>query len=113
VAGDPVAWRVIEQGWRVVDAEGNVVGYVDQITGDLNEDIFDGITIGDGGTVLTRARYVPAEQVGVIRDGEIALLIGADEVASLAPYTESVSQPLVSLLPEEDVKPHGEPPEEA
>jgi rRNA processing protein Gar1 len=38
VAGDPVAWRVIEQGWRVVDAEGNVVGYVDQITGDLNEE---------------------------------------------------------------------------
>jgi hypothetical protein len=104
---------VIEQGWRVVDAEGNVVGYVDQITGDLNEDIFDGITIGDGGTVLTRARYVPAEQVGVIRDGEIALLIGADEVASLAPYTEAVSKPLVSLLPEEDAHPHGGPPERA
>ena len=100
--GDPVAWRVIEQGWTVFDAEGNVVGYVDKITGDLEEDIFDGITFGDGGTVLTRARYVPAEQVGEIREGKIVLLLGADEVASLAPYTESVSQPLVSLLPEDD-----------
>jgi hypothetical protein len=105
VAGDLVAWRVIERGWRVVDAEGNVVGYVDKITGDVEEDIFDGIAFGDGGTVLTRARYVPAEQVGVIREGEIALLLGADEVATLGPYTESVSEPLVSLLSEEDVTP--------
>ena len=97
-----MAWRVIEQGWRVVDAEGKVVGYVDRITGDVEEDIFDGLTFGDGGTVLTRARYVPAEQVGVIREGEVALLLGADEVASLAPFTEPVSKPLVSLLPEED-----------
>jgi hypothetical protein len=104
-----VAWRVIEQGWRVVDAEGNVVGYVDQITGDVKEDIFDGITFGDGGTVLTRARYVPAEQIGMIREGEVALLLGADEVASLGPYTEPVSKPLVSLLPEEDATPRGGP----
>ena len=60
MTGDPVAWRVIEQGWTVLDADGNEVGKVDQVTGDFNADIFDGITVGDGGTVLTRARYVPS-----------------------------------------------------
>jgi sporulation protein YlmC with PRC-barrel domain len=105
VAGDPVAWRAIEKGWKVVDTDGNVVGYVDQVTGDLNEDIFNGITVGDGGTVLTRARYVPAEQVGAIREGEIALRLGAEEVASLKPFIEPVSKPLTSLLPEEDTPP--------
>jgi hypothetical protein len=102
VAGDPVAWRAIEQGWRVVDADGNVVGYVDQVTGDLNEDIFNGITVGDGGTVLARARYVAAEQVGAIREGEVVLRLGAAEVGSLEPFIEPVSKPLASLLPEED-----------
>lgn len=49
---------MIEQGWSVLDATGNEIGKVDQITGDLNADIFDGITVGDGGTVLTRPKYV-------------------------------------------------------
>ena len=104
MAGDPVAWRAIEKGWRVLDADGNLVGHVDQVTGDLNEDIFNGITVGDGGTVLTRARYVPAEQVGAICEGEVALRLGADDVASLQPFTEPVSKPLASLLPEDDAQ---------
>ena len=72
---DRVSWRVIEQGWSVVDAEGNEIGKVDQITGDVEEDIFDGLTIGDGGTVLSRPKYVPSEQVGEIREGLVALTI--------------------------------------
>jgi len=100
MAADPVAWRAIEQGWPVFDAAGNEIGKVDRIAGDLNADIFDGITIGDGGTVLTRSRYVPAEQVGAIREGEVVLLLGPDEVASLESFKEPVSKPLDSLLPE-------------
>ena len=102
MAGDPVAWRAIEQGWKVIAVDGTAVGYVDQITGDLSADIFDGITVGDGGTVLTRTRYVPAERVAAIREGEIVLDLGPDEVASLPPYTELISKPLASLIPEED-----------
>jgi hypothetical protein len=89
VAGDPVAWRVIEQGWKVFAADGTVVGYVDQITGDLNGDIFDGLTVGDGGSVLTRTRYVPAERVTAIRVGEVELDHDPDGVASLRPTASS------------------------
>lgn len=113
MAGDPVAWRAIEQGWTVLDADGNAVGSVDQVTGDLNGDIFDGITFGDGGTVLTRARYVPAEQVAAIYEGEVVLRLHADDVARLEPYTAPVSEPLESLIPEEERRREGETPADA
>jgi uncharacterized protein YrrD len=102
VTGDPVAWRVIERGWSVRDADGNEIGKVDQVTGDLNGDIFDGITVGDGGTVLTRTRYVPAEHVAAIYEGEVVLDLHADDAARLAPYSEPVSEPLADLAPKED-----------
>jgi sporulation protein YlmC with PRC-barrel domain len=99
---DRVSWRVIERGWSVVDSEGNEIGKVDQITGDVEEDIFDGLTIGDGGTVLSRPKYVPSEQVGEIREGLIALTISAEEASKLEPYTAPVEKPLADLAPEDD-----------
>jgi hypothetical protein len=99
MAGDPVAWRVIEPGWSVLDAAGNEIGKVDKITGDVNADIFDGITVGDGGTVLTRAKYVASEHVAEIRQGEIVLDLSPDDAAKLEPYIEPVSEPLANLEP--------------
>lgn len=100
MSADPVSWKMIERGWRVLDAEGNEVGEVDQITGDLDADIFDGLTVSDGGSVLTRPRYVASEHVGAIREGEVTLDLSAQAVARLEPYTEPVSEPLEALEPE-------------
>jgi uncharacterized protein YrrD len=97
MSDDPVAWRVIERGWSVLDAAGNEIGKVDQITGDVEADIFDGITVGDGGTVLTRPKYVPSEHVASITQGEIVLDLAPGDVAKLEPYRELVSEPLASL----------------
>ncbi len=102
MTGDPVAWRVIERGWSVLDAAGNEIGKVDQITGDVNADIFDGITVGDGGTVLTRVRYVPSERVAEIREGEIVLDLSPEEAAKLEPFREPISEPLADLTPPEE-----------
>jgi hypothetical protein len=102
---DPVAWKLIERGWSVLDATGNEVGKVDSITGDIGADIFDGITFGDGGTVLTRPRYVPAEHVAAIREGEVALDLDPDAVARLEPYSEPMSEPLADLAPEPEPPP--------
>jgi hypothetical protein len=112
MTGEPVAWRVIEQGWSVLDADGNEIGKVDRVTGDLNGDIFDGITVGDGGTVLTRARYVPSEHVAAIYRGEIVLDLRPEDVAGLEPYTEQVAQPLADLLPEDGQRAEGRAPAE-
>lgn len=89
----------------MLDADGKEIGKVDQVTGDLNEDIFNGITVGDGGTVLTRARYVPSEHVARICQGEVLLDLRAEEAAKLEPYRAPVSRPLAELAPEAEQTP--------
>jgi uncharacterized protein YrrD len=84
---DPVAWKVIVRGWRVLDSAGEEVGTVDEVTGDPEADIFDGLAVGTG-TVLTRPTYVPSENVGAIEEGTVHLTIGADEYGRLEPYEE-------------------------
>jgi uncharacterized protein YrrD len=68
---DPVAWTVMEPGWRVRDAEGNELGRVAEVRGDVEADIFDGITVKRG--VLRRTEYVPADQVAGIFEGEVVV----------------------------------------
>ena len=70
MTGDPVSWLLIEPGWRVVDANGEEIGKVDSVTGDQSADIFDGLEVRRG---LLEKRYVPAEQVASIVEGEIRL----------------------------------------
>jgi hypothetical protein len=64
---DPVSWLMIEPGWEVVDANGKRIGKVDEVLGDKEHDIWDGLTV-DG-------EYVAAEKVAVdgITDGRVAL----------------------------------------
>ena len=45
---DPVAWSMIESGWKVFDTEGEEIGTVHEVTGDENVDIFDGLAIKQG-----------------------------------------------------------------
>jgi hypothetical protein len=79
--GDPVSWFLIEPGWKVLDSDGNDVGRVEEIEGDTNADIFNGLIISTG--LLTGSRYVPAEQVGEITDGRVRLLLTAEQVKQL------------------------------
>ena len=84
---DPVAWNVVERGWAVAASDGNEVGKVDQVLGDPEADIFDGLSVG-AGAVLDRPRYVPSEKVGAIEEGTVRLTIDADEYGRLSPYAE-------------------------
>jgi hypothetical protein len=83
---DPVSWFAIETGWRVLDADGVEVGAVDEVTGDDNKDIFDGIAIESG--LFSKPRYVPSESVGRIFEGEVHLKIRKADVERLAEYEE-------------------------
>jgi PRC-barrel domain len=82
---DPVSWKVAERGWSVVADDGNEVGKLDQVLGDPEADIFDGLAVG-AGTVLDRPLYVPSEKVGEIEEGTIHLTIGADDYGRLERY---------------------------
>jgi hypothetical protein len=77
----PVSWLLLERGWKVIDADGKEIGHVDEVVGDSGEDIFNGLTVAHG--LLRRARYIPAEQVAEITDGEVHLALSDDEVGRL------------------------------
>jgi Uncharacterized protein conserved in bacteria (DUF2171) len=78
---DPVSWLVIEPGWTVVGPDGEDVGRVVEIVGDTGKDIFNGLAVSHG--LLGRTKYVPAERVAEIVEGEVRLDVDADHVGSL------------------------------
>ena len=81
---DPVAWIVVEPGWEVVSSDGEKVGTVDEMLGDPNADIFDGLAVAPG--LLKKARYVPSERVGEIVEGRVALELTQAEFDALDEY---------------------------
>ena len=78
---DPVSWLVIEKGWDVVGRDGSELGSIDEVVGDLEKDIFNGLAVTPG--LLRSARYVPAERVGTIVEGRVELDLDQDEFERL------------------------------
>ena len=68
---DPVSWLMIRPGWKVYASDGAEVGAVDEVTGDENTDIFDGLAVA--ASALGKPKYVPAESVTTITEGRIEL----------------------------------------
>jgi hypothetical protein len=91
---DPVSWLMIEPGWKVETSDGEEVGRVEEVTGDSNTDIFDGLSIALG---MTRGQqYVPSEQVGEIVDGRVRLLLDRAEIERLGKFDEPAPQDRIS-----------------
>jgi hypothetical protein len=83
---DPVSWFLIEPGWKVLDSDNEEVGYVEEVVGDSNADIFNGLAIGRG--LFSGKRYVAAEQVAAITDGFVTLALTREEVDGLDQFDE-------------------------
>jgi hypothetical protein len=69
---------VIERGWQVVDADGADLGRVDEVLGDEEADIFNGLRVLTG--TIAASKYVPAEIVGEIVEGRVQLRLAKDEL---------------------------------
>jgi hypothetical protein len=93
---DPVAWTMIESGWKVFDAEGEEIGTVDEVTGDKNVDIFDGLAIKQG--TLSKDQYVPSENVAQILEGEVHLSLTRPQVEALETFVEPAAEE--QIIPE-------------
>ena len=90
-AGDRVSWFVIEPGWKVVDAQGEEVGSVDEVVGDSSDDIFNGLSIST--SLLGRPRYVPSEQVAAITEEHVQLKLTKDQIHHLGEFEEPATTP--------------------
>jgi hypothetical protein len=91
---DPVSWLMIEPGWTVVDAHGEQIGRIEEVVGDTADDIFNGLAVSTG--LLGKPRYVPAEQVAEITEGQVQLKLPAEHVEHLEehePPRPSPSEP--------------------
>ena len=87
---DPVSWLLIEPGWRVDASDGTEVGRVEEVTGDSNADIFDGLAIAF--SILGSQHYVPSEQVGPITEGTVQLTLDRAAIEQLATFEEPAEQ---------------------
>jgi hypothetical protein len=83
---DPVSWLMIRSGWKVFAADGSEVGAVDEVAGDDNADIFDGLAIAE--SAFGKPRYVPAEQIAQILEGEVHLSLTREQAEALGEYLE-------------------------
>jgi len=81
-----VSWLLIRPGWKVFASDGSDVGAVDEVAGDDTVDIFDGLAVAT--SAFGKPRYVPAEQVGEIFEGEVHLTITREQAESLGEYME-------------------------
>lgn len=78
---DPVSWLMIEPGWTVVAADGTDVGKIEEIVGDTGTDIFNGLAVST--SMLGKPKYVPAERVAAITEGEVRLDLPSEGIESL------------------------------
>lgn len=83
--GFELAWIEVEEGWRVLAADGSDVGDVEQGVGDRGADIFEGFEIDIG---ARPNRFVSYEHVTGIAQGHIRLDLSPDEVRALPPHHE-------------------------
>jgi len=77
---------MIEAGWKVLASDGREVGQVDEVVGDSNADIFDGLAIAT--STFGKPRYVPSEQVDEITEGTVRLSLTPAQVDQLGEYLE-------------------------
>jgi hypothetical protein len=85
VPPDPIAWLALEPGHKVVTADDQELGKVDQVLGDEVADIFDGLAVAAG--LLGKPKYVPAEVVSSIDTDAVRLAITKAEADRLGEYS--------------------------
>jgi hypothetical protein len=85
-SGDPVSWLLIRPGWKVVSADDVEIGEVDEVAGDDERDVFDGLAVAT--SALGKPRYVPSEQVGEITEGVVRLTVTHAEADRFGEYLE-------------------------
>ncbi len=85
-AGDPVSWLLIRPGWKVMSSDGVELGGVDEVAGDDEQDVFDGLAVAT--SALGKPRYVPSEDVGEITQGVVNLSVTHAEAELYGEYLE-------------------------
>jgi hypothetical protein len=82
-----VAWIAIDRGAVVVAADGSEIGKVNEVAGDEEHDIFDGLAVKH--SRFRADRYIASERVKAIWPDRVETDLSAQEAESLPEYRES------------------------
>jgi hypothetical protein len=77
---------MIRPGWKVYASDGTEVGQVDEVTGDDNADIFDGLAVA--ASALGTPKYVPSENVTTITEGRVDLSLSSADFEGTSEFLE-------------------------
>jgi hypothetical protein len=77
---------MIRPGWKVYASDGAEVGQIDEVAGDENVDIFDGLAVA--ASALAKPKYVSAESVTTITEGRVNLSISQAEFEGASEFLE-------------------------
>jgi sporulation protein YlmC with PRC-barrel domain len=80
--GEPISYLVLGAGTDVVGSDGEVVGKVQHVLADEEEDVFDGIVI-DAGIGPGGSHFVDADQVADIYERAVVLNLPSSAVENL------------------------------
>ena len=84
-SGDPASYLTLEEGTRVLSADGEQVGQVEHVLADEEEDIFDGLVIESGGHHL----FAEAALVDEMRANAVSLKLDAKACRKLPEPSEN------------------------
>jgi hypothetical protein len=86
--GEPqVSWKAIEAGARVVGSDDEQIGTIEEIVGDIDEDIFSGLAVKADG--FDTPRFVDASQVVGIWPDRVTVALPASAVNTLPEHVET------------------------
>jgi uncharacterized protein YrrD len=74
----------LQKGTPVLTEDGKEIGKVDAVVADREKDIFSGLSITPG--LFDKDRFVPAERVSTMTEGEVRVTLTAEEAERLEPY---------------------------
>lgn len=77
--GPPIAYLALERGTPVYDVAGKRVGEVEEVLGDLQADIFEGIRV-EAGLLHGRHLVAGADQIASIHERGVALAVNRGEL---------------------------------
>jgi hypothetical protein len=100
-AGDPISYLALEEGTKVISADGQPIGEVAHVLADPKEDIFDGIVI-DASSLPGGHVFADATLVGEIRTDAVTLKLDAEACRSLP--QPSASPAVLETGPDDTVK---------
>ena len=77
--GPPIAYTVLEEGTPVYDRNGERIGVVDHVMGDMQLDIFEGVIVHPR-PLPGRHLFADVEQIAELHERGVLLAVGRDEL---------------------------------